>query len=117
MTLWVLPLGWEGGAERGWWLCDAAWLPVHGMALGEAGSPTGKGILRGWGGRVAQGELPLHPALLWVQYLLHGPGIAVSLPGPGFSICETGTFITEPLYTLRSAGRVFGLLNAAVLRV
>lgn len=77
----------------------------------------GRGFRGAGGARVAQGVLPLHPALLWVQYLLHGPGIAVSSLGLRFCVCETRTFITEPLYTLRSAGRVFGLLNAAVLRV
>lgn len=84
-------------------------LPMHGMALGAASRPhpppAGEGASEGLEGAwLVQGELPLHPSLLRVWYLLHRPRNAVSSLGLSFSICEMGTCITECLYVLGSVG-------------
>lgn len=61
-------------------------LPVRGMALGAAGPlPAGEGASEGLGGAwPVQGELPLHPALLHVRYLLRSSGEFHVLSGPQF---------------------------------
>lgn len=76
----------------------------HGMALGAARPPKlGRGFSgAGEGGWLVQGELPLHPALLQVRYLLHSPRNAFQ--GLSFSICAMGTCIPELLYLLGSGG-------------
>lgn len=67
----------------------------------SAGEGASEGLEGAW---LVQGELPLHPSLLRVWYLLHGPRNAVSSLGLSFSVCEMGTCITECLYGLGSVG-------------